>query len=139
MQGKYEPKVPNPSRRIETLAKVSEKGIPATVAIRPLLPDVSDDELEEIIEKTSAHCFGYYSGPLYLQEQKIKLLLPEYNSPETETQPHWMLEGNKYQVIEREGQMDFLEAVIKKHNRLLFDGAADAIDYLRLQRKYEKS
>lgn len=139
MQAKYEPKVPSPSRRIETLAKVSERGIPTTVAIRPLLPDVSDNELEEIIARTSAYCFGYYSGPLYLQEQKVKLLLPEYNRPETETQPHWMLKGNKYQAIERDGQMDFLKAIIKKHDRLLFDGAADAIDHLRKKNLYEKS
>lgn len=137
---KYEPKVPDPSRRIESLRLAFEKNIPTTIAIRPLLPDVSDFELEEIISKTKDFCFGYYSGPLYLQEQKIKLLLPGYESkPETESQPHWMLEGNKYQTIEKEGQMEFLKNKIAASDRLFFEGAADSIEYLRSKKKYEKS
>lgn len=140
MLQKYEPKVPSPSRRIETLSKIYKQGISTTVAIRPLLPDISDEELEEVIEKTKEYCFGYYSGPLYLQEQKIKLLLPKYQSkPEAEIQPHWMLEGNKYQALEKEGQMDLLKSYIKKSDRLFFEGAADSIDYLRKKNLYEKS
>lgn len=139
MLKKYEPKVPSPLRRIETLAKVQEQGILTSVAIRPLLPDLLDSELEEIIEKTKEYCFGYYSGPLYLQEQKIHLLLPGYESkPETEKQPHWMLEGNKYQALEKEGQMDYLKFLVKKADRLFFDGAADAVDYMRKKNLYEK-
>ncbi len=137
---KYEPKVPPPERRIETLAAISKHSIPTTVAIRPLLPDVTDEELSEIVQKTRDYCFGYYSGPLYLQEQKIKLLLPGYESkPETSAQPHWMLEGNQYQTIERDGQMDTLKDLVKKADRLFFDGAADVVDYLRKKKRYEES
>ncbi len=140
MLSRFEPKVPSPEKRIETLSSVFNSGIPTTVAIRPLLPDVSDDELGEIVDKTKDFCFGYYSGPLYLQEQKIRLLLPGYESkPETESQPHWMLEGNKYQVIERDGQMDYLKQLIIGADRLFFEGAADAIEHLRQKQKYEKS
>lgn len=132
MLEKYEPKVPSPERRVETLARFFEHGVPTTVAIRPLLPDVSDSELQEIVDKTKDFCFGYYSGPLYLQEQKIKVLLPKFKSePENEQQPHWMLDGNKYQAIEREGQMENLEKMVKSAKRLMFEGAAEAVQYLK--------
>lgn len=137
---KYEPRVPDPERRIETLSMIFNHSIPTTVAIRPLLPDVSDAELLEIVEKTKQYCFGYYSGPLYLQEQKIKVLLPGFESkPETSAQPHWMLSGNHYQTIERDGQMETLKGMIFKADRLFFEGAADSIDYLRKKKLYEKS
>ena len=140
MLEKFEPKVPSPERRIETLTKFFESGISTTVAIRPLLPDVSDEELQEIVNKTKDFCFGYYSGPLYLQEQKIKTLLPNFKfEPESVKQPQWMLEGNSYQAIERTGQMEALNKMIKNADRLMFDGAAEAIQYLRNKNKYEKS
>ncbi|MEI6811037.1 MAG: radical SAM protein [Candidatus Nomurabacteria bacterium] len=140
MVEKYEPKVPDPLRRIETLKTAYKLGISTTLAIRPLLPDVSDEELSQIVGMTKDYCFGYYSGPLYLQEQKIKLLLPNYVSkPETEIEPRWMLDRNKYQVIETEGQMDFLKSLVKKNDRLFFEGAAESVEYLRNKNKYEKS
>jgi DNA repair photolyase len=139
MLDKYEPKVPHPEKRIETLSAVHKKGIPTTTAIRPLLPDIPDGELEAIVAKTKDYCFGYYSGPLYLKEDKIKLFLPEYDSkPETEHQPNWMLEGNQYQAVEKTGQMDFLASLVKGADREFFDGAADAIEFLRKKKEHEK-
>ena len=132
---KYEPGVPSPEKRIETLASVYATGIPTTVAIRPLLPDISNEEIREIVNKTKDYCFGYYSGPLYLKEERIKLLLPEFESnTEKEHQPHWMLDGNQYQVLEKVGQMEFLGSVVKEADRKFFDGAADAVEYLRKEK-----
>lgn len=140
MREKYEPKVPHPEKRIDTLSAVQQRGIPTTTAIRPLLPDISDAELEDIVSKTKDYCFGYYSGPLYLKDERIKILLPEYDSrPETEHQPHWMLEGNTYQAIEKEGQMKFLESLVQKNEREFFGGAGEAIEYLRNKQSSEKS
>jgi len=132
MLTKYEPSVPNPAKRIETLSLVFAKGIPATVAIRPLLPDISDEEIRDIVNKTRDYCFGYYSGPLYLKQERIKLLLPEYElNAEKEDQPHWMLDGNQYQVLEKDGQMEFLASIVRESGKEFFEGAADAIEYLR--------
>lgn len=132
MLTKYEPGVPSPEKRIETLASVYAKGIPTTVAIRPLLPDISDEEIREIVNKTKDYCFGYYSGPLYLKEERIKFFLPEFESnAENEHQPHWMLDGNEYQALEKDGQMEFLASVVEEEGKEFFEGAADAIEYLR--------
>lgn len=132
MLAKYEPGAPIPEKRIETLSLVHAKGIPVTVAIRPLLPDISDEEIRNIVDKTKDYCFGYYSGPLYLKEEKVKALLPGFElKTEKEHQPHWMLEGNTYQALEKDGQMRFLASVIEEAGKEFFDGAADAVEYLR--------
>ena len=67
---KYEPNVPHPMKRIETLQSAHEKGLYTMLAIRPLLPDATNEELEEIVKLTKDYCLGYYSGPLYLKEDK---------------------------------------------------------------------
>lgn len=132
MLAKYEPGVPSPEKRIETLSSVYAKGIPATVAIRPLLPDISDEEIRSIVAKTKDYCFGYYSGPLYLKQERIKLLLPEHElRAKEEHQPHWMLEGNQYQALEKDGQMELLASVVKESGKEFFDGGADVVEYLR--------
>ncbi len=128
---KYEPGLPSPEKRIETLSSVYAKGIPATVAIRPLLPDISNEEIRNIVNRTKDHCFGYYSGPLYLKQERMKLLLLEHEpKAKKEHQPHWMLDGNQYHVLEKDGQMEFLASVVKELGKEFFDGGADVVEYL---------
>ena len=134
---KYEPKVPSPERRVETLRKVFNEGIPTMVAIRPLLPDIEDAEIEKIIEATKDFSIGYYSGPLYLKQNQVKILLPDFDIQE-EIQPHWMLEGNSYQEVTKDGQMELLISLVKKSGRQFFDGAATGTEYLRKMRKYDQ-
>ena len=134
---KYEPKVPSPERRIETLQNVFNEKISTMVAIRPLLPDVTNEELEKIIESTKDYTIGYYSGPLYLKQDKVKILLPNLKI-ENETQPKWMLDGNSYQEVTREGQMEFLVSSVKKSGKQFFEGAANGTDYLRKIKKYDE-
>lgn len=127
---KYEPNVPHPMKRIETLRSAHEKGLYTMLAIRPLLPDATDEELEEIVNLTKDHCIGYYSGPLYLKEEKINFFFPGHVGIEKEIQPKWMLEGNTYAPIVRDGQMDFLLQILKKYNKKMFEGAADGMKYI---------
>lgn len=135
---KYEPTVPLPERRVSTLKTVHEYGIPAMVAIRPLLPDVSEEELLDIVKLTKDYVVGYYSGPLYLKKETVKFLLPDFVSDKEEKQPNWMLDGNTFQIIEKEGQMERLISIVEKSGRRFFIGAADGMDYIRNLEKYEK-
>ncbi len=48
-----EPRVPAPQRRLQTIARLSEAGIPTRVMISPLIPALTDHELEAIIKAAS--------------------------------------------------------------------------------------
>lgn len=127
----WEPKVPSPLRRIDTLKEVYESDVKTLLALRPLLPTVSDEELGEIVARTKDYQHGYYSGPLYLKNldhpsiQNVPDLVIE------EVQPHWMPDGNAFFKVERRGQMEILSEIIDGHGQKLYAGAADAIDHLR--------
>jgi DNA repair photolyase len=130
---KWEPKTPNPKKRIETLRLAHQEGLKTMVALRPLLPDVSKKELEEIIVLTKEYCNGYYSGPLYLK--KLDGGLVDKNDKnliiEEEIQPHWMPDGNIFYKITKKGQMENLSELLAKYNKPLFEGAAEGIQYLK--------
>jgi DNA repair photolyase len=48
-----EPLVPTPQRRIETVRRLSERGIPVSVNIAPLIPGLSDSDIVHILEAAS--------------------------------------------------------------------------------------
>ena len=129
---KWEPKAPIPERRIKTLKDASGQGLDTMVAIRPLLPDISEDEIRRIIELTKDSCFGYYSGPLYLKNLDSGLIDANDKSLKIEkVQPHWMPAENEFYRIEKVGQMEYLREVLNKYSVPLFEGAGEGIKYLR--------
>jgi DNA repair photolyase len=135
----WEPNLTTPERRIETLKNVYENGILTLVALRPLLPTISDKELKATVEASKDYCYGYYSGPLYLKELKEELvpnnLLNDLKIEQL--QPHWMPQGNMFYKIEKSGQMDSLESILSGYNKPFFEGAAEANDYFK-NKNYEK-
>ncbi|HLI08133.1 MAG TPA: radical SAM protein [Ktedonobacteraceae bacterium] len=61
-----EPHTPSPSERIQTVANLKRIGIPAFIAVRPVLPHLPDSEYEHIAEEgVRAGCEGFILGPLY--------------------------------------------------------------------------
>lgn len=130
---KWEPRVPGPKKRIETLKRAFDAGIKTMVAVRPLLPTLPDSEIRNIVESTKDHCLGYYSGPLYLKDLTHPLISKDIISSLKidRLQPHWMTKGNIFYKIEKEGQMDLLNDILQKYNKPLFEGAAEGIKYLK--------
>ena len=61
-----EPRAPSPFARIASLCRLWDAGIPTMVLMRPMIPLVTFDEIDELVEKTYRFCYGYLSGPLYL-------------------------------------------------------------------------
>ncbi len=45
-----EPRVPHPARRLQTIRRLSEAGIPVRVMASPMIPGLTDHELEAILE-----------------------------------------------------------------------------------------
>jgi DNA repair photolyase len=51
-----EPRAATPERRLETIAKLAEAGVPAAVMVAPVVPGVTDHEIETILKR--AHAMG---------------------------------------------------------------------------------
>src|SRR6478736_2656918 len=49
-----EPRAATPARRLETLRKLSEAGIPTTVMVAPVIPAINDMEIERILDAAAA-------------------------------------------------------------------------------------
>ena len=132
----WEPKAPKPEMRMRSLQVAHDNKLDTLIAIRPLLPTLSNDELCSIVETTSGYCKGYYSGPLYMKEIETSLLGDLPNLHIEKIQPHWMPDGNMFYKIEKDGQMEFLRTIIEEKGHRLFEGAAEAIGTIN---KNEKS
>ena len=50
---RMEPRVPAPARRIETIARLSAAGCPVRVMVAPVVPALTDHELEAILTRTA--------------------------------------------------------------------------------------
>jgi DNA repair photolyase len=50
-----EPRAATPSKRLATIAALSEAGIPTTVMMAPVIPAINDMEIERILEAASEH------------------------------------------------------------------------------------
>ncbi|MEP7207607.1 MAG: PA0069 family radical SAM protein [Casimicrobiaceae bacterium] len=52
---RLEPRAAAPQRRLETLRALSDAGVPAGVMVAPVIPQLTDKDLEAILEAASAH------------------------------------------------------------------------------------
>lgn len=127
----WEPKAPSPEKRLKVLKIAYEAGLKTMVALRPLLPVTSREDLEKIIEASKNYCYGYYSGPLYLKDLE---LIKDYERDMLDierTQPDWMPKGNTFYKVEKRGQMDILKEILIRNYKPLFGGAAEGMEYLK--------
>jgi len=135
----WEPNAPSVKERVETLKKVSEAGIPSMVAIRPLIPNISENEIDQIIQTTHSYVLGYYSGPLYLKDLDSGILtnkdIENSDLLISKTEPNWMPKGNIFLKIENPRIMLYLKGVIEKYNIILFEGAAQGTDFIKNNKK----
>jgi DNA repair photolyase len=61
-----EPHTPSPRERMLTVTNLKSIGIPVFIAVRPVLPHISDSEYECIAEEgIRAGCDGFILGPFY--------------------------------------------------------------------------
>ncbi len=51
---RMEPRAASPARRLETIRTLSQAGIPVTVLVAPLIPVLTDSELETLLEQARA-------------------------------------------------------------------------------------
>jgi DNA repair photolyase len=75
---RLEPRATAPQKRIETIRKLSEAGIPTTVLVAPIIPTLNEDEIEKILD--AAHAAGARSAGYVLLRlpHEIKDLFQEW-------------------------------------------------------------
>jgi DNA repair photolyase len=61
-----EPRAATPSKRLETVRKLTEAGIPTSVMIGPVIPGLNDSEIERILE-SAAHAGAREAGYVILR------------------------------------------------------------------------
>jgi len=52
---KLDPRAPSPQRRLEMIKALSEAGVPVGVSVAPVIPQLTDKDLEAILEAAAAH------------------------------------------------------------------------------------
>jgi len=69
-----EPRASTPERRLEAIRQLSEAGIPTTVMVAPIIPGVTDSEIETILERAheaGARSAGYVMLRLPLEVEDL--------------------------------------------------------------------
>ena len=54
LSGRLEPRASAPAKRLEALEKLVDAGVPAHVSVAPIIPSITDEYLEEILEQAAA-------------------------------------------------------------------------------------
>lgn len=73
-----EPRVPAPKRRLETIRRLSQAGIPVRVMASPLVPALSDPELERILEAGKAAGARHASWIMLRLPREVSPLVQEW-------------------------------------------------------------
>jgi DNA repair photolyase len=68
---KMEPRAATPMRRLETLRRLSQAGVPATVMVAPVIPALNDMEIERILD--AAHAAGVREAGYVLLRLPLEL------------------------------------------------------------------
>ncbi|QEE16746.1 NUDIX domain-containing protein [Promethearchaeum syntrophicum] len=127
----YEPKAPEPDVRINTLKKLWKAGIPTVLIMKPMMPNITYEEIDEIVELTYRHCYGYLSGPLYLTNEFEKYLKKRkefhYNIEKQEVL--WQRDMPVLPVIKSSKLQDYLKAAVEKKKRKFFTNNIDATEF----------
>ncbi|MFH1064108.1 MAG: radical SAM protein [Candidatus Woesearchaeota archaeon] len=74
-----EPNAPDPYKRIETIRRLYFANIPTLVYLRPLIPMIPDEEIEEVFAQTTKSCNGYVIGKMIFDERNADM----FNLPRT--------------------------------------------------------
>lgn len=130
-----EPHTPPPSERMRGAADLKRRGIPAFIAVRPILPHIPDLEYERIAtEGIRAHCDGFILGPLYADDrgQFVRFIPPEIlkTVPSYKDVVSWSAHAPIWTRYEDETRLRQLSTMIEGKGGKVFLSSADAMAML---------
>jgi len=131
-----EPHTPTPAERISTVANLKRIGVPVFIAVRPVLPHISDSEYESIVEHgILAGCDGFILGPLYVDaHRRFARFIP---SKVLETTPgqtctvSWSAHSPTWTRYEDTHRLQRLLQMIEQRGGHTFLSSADAVELVQ--------
>ncbi len=127
-----EPHTPSPSERMRTIVNLKRIGVPAFIAVRPILPHISDLEYQNIaLEGIHAGCDGFVLGPLYADDrgQFVRFIPPEIltSVPHRKNVVSWSAHQPTWTRYEDEKRLHRLSAMIERKGGTVYVSSADAM------------
>lgn len=129
--GVLEPKATSYEKRIESLMRLSEREIPTSLVIKPIIPFVSSEEyvsiLEDVVNITKYVLIGdlyvfpgelfyesYIKNKYHLQKKKVK----------------WVIGNPEWFYVESVEQKKVIKLFAKENGLMLFESDFDFLQYL---------
>lgn len=132
---RIEPHTPTPSERIQTIALLRKSGIPVFIALRPILPHVSDSEyIRIIVEGQRVQVNGFILGPLYADDRgQFVRFVPEpllQKIPYRKEIVSWSAHTPRWKRYEDETRLQHLCQLVREHGGQVFLSSADAMKFV---------
>jgi DNA repair photolyase len=127
-----EPHTPSPAERMVTIQNLKSIGVPTFISLRPILPNVGDEEYQRIIkEGMQAGCDGFILGPLYSDEKGrfTKFIAPDTlnKMPSEKRKVSWSPHSPLWTRYEDMARTERLAAFIRECGSNAFTSSADAV------------
>jgi DNA repair photolyase len=127
-----EPHTPTPAERVRTVDNLKRIGVPAFIAVRPLLPHIAETEYEHLIDEAlRAGCDGFILGPLYADEEGrfVKFIPAEVlrNVPGRKVIVPWSAHAPTWTRYEDETRMQRIMMLAEAKGGHVFWSSADAV------------
>lgn len=120
---KYEPHAPSPEERVEVIRRLHDAGLPTIIYIKPILPDLTDEEIERVFQETEDHCYAYIAGYLIYDEKLAKKLNIEPSKEKMKME--WDPSQREWNVY-RDPR---IKELVKREN--VFSVSREAIEYVK--------
>lgn len=129
---RMEPRASAPERRLKTLARLAEAGIPAGVMFAPVIPAINDHEMEQVLRRAAEAGAGRAGYIMLRLPHEIKTLFKEW------LETHYPLKAKHVMSIIRELR-EGRENDARFHSRMSGRGVFAALTWARFRnacRKY---
>jgi DNA repair photolyase len=135
-----EPHTPSPSERMLTIANLKRIDIPAFIAVRPVLPHISDSEYERVADEgIRAGCEGFILGPLYAdaRRQFVRFIPPAIlaSVPGKTGTVSWSAHAPTWTRYEDADRLQRLLLMIEQKGGRTFLSSADAVALVHQKEK----
>ncbi len=128
-----EPRTTSIEKRIDGLKKLYQYNIPCSVIIRPVLPTLNNEEIENIVKQTYQYCNNYIYGPLYLNTEIEKYLKDKgYQITKKAHRVNWRNGSPICYIYESEEQEKEIKKCCNMYGKKTFSSNADAVDNIKM-------